>query len=104
MARHVFQIFSGIPATVQDNLLAHLPVRVFPRGSVLLREGEANDQVFLIGAGELAVWKGEPETPQGVRIATLAPGDHLWIARGQKHWVTWTAKDRPSVWLAVHFD
>ncbi|HEX8301989.1 hypothetical protein [Sphingomonas sp.] len=32
----------------------------------------------------------------------LAPGDHLLIAAGQKHWVTWTAKDRPTVWLAIH--
>lgn len=32
----------------------------------------------------------------------LGPGDHLLIAAGQKHWVTWTAKDRATVWLAVH--
>jgi len=32
----------------------------------------------------------------------LAPGDHLLIAGGRKHWVTWTAKDRATVWLAVH--
>jgi quercetin dioxygenase-like cupin family protein len=49
------------------------------------------------------------EGAAGLRIedsdeVTLHPGDHVWIARGQKHWVTWTAKDRPSVWLAVHLD
>jgi len=32
----------------------------------------------------------------------LEPGDHVRIAGGQKHWVTWTAKDRATVWLAVH--
>lgn len=32
----------------------------------------------------------------------LNPGDWLLIAAGQKHWVTWTAKDRPTVWLALH--
>lgn len=31
---------------------------------------------------------------------TLEPGDHLTIARGQRHWVTRTAS--PTVWLAVH--
>jgi quercetin dioxygenase-like cupin family protein len=41
---------------------------------------------------------------QGSQEATLGPGDYLWIGRGQKHWVTWTAKDRPTVWLAVHLD
>jgi len=33
---------------------------------------------------------------------TLEPGDHLLIAAGQKHWVTHTAKDRATVWLALH--
>lgn len=37
----------------------------------------------------------------GVEIA-LRPGDHLLIAAGQRHWVTWTARDRPTVWLAAH--
>ena len=43
----------------------------------------------------------------GIRIedsaeVRLAPGDHLFIARGRKHWVTFTDPDQPSVWLAVH--
>ncbi|TGX41663.1 cupin domain-containing protein [Sphingomonas naasensis] len=47
------------------------------------------------------------EGAAGLRIedsdeVSLRAGDHVWIARGQKHWVTWTAKDRPSVWLAIH--
>jgi len=45
----------------------------------------------------------------GIRIGNseetvLGPGDHLWIGRGERHWVTWTASDRPTVWLAVHLD
>jgi len=47
------------------------------------------------------------EGAAGIRIedsavVALAPGDHLLIEKGQKHWVTWTAKDRATVWLAVH--
>ena len=47
------------------------------------------------------------EGAAGMRIedsaeVRLAPGDHLLIAKGQKHWVTYTAKDRATVWLAVH--
>ena len=43
----------------------------------------------------------------GLRIedsaeAVLRPGDHILIQRGQQHWVTYTAKDEPTVWLAVH--
>ncbi|NYT40541.1 cupin domain-containing protein [Sphingomonas sp. R-74633] len=35
-------------------------------------------------------------------VVELAPGDHLLIEKGRKHWVAWTAKDRATVWLAVH--
>lgn len=47
------------------------------------------------------------EGAAGMRIedsaeVSLAPGDHLLIAAGHKHWVTWTAKDRATVWLALH--
>ncbi|MDQ0249844.1 cupin 2 domain-containing protein [Sphingomonas kyeonggiensis] len=47
------------------------------------------------------------EGAAGIRIedsavVALAPGDHLLIEKGQKHWVAWTAKDRATVWLAVH--
>lgn len=35
-------------------------------------------------------------------VVELGPGDHLLIEKGRKHWVAWTARDRPTVWLAVH--
>lgn len=43
----------------------------------------------------------------GIRIegsdeVRLEPGDYLTIAAGQKHWVTRTAKDCATVWLALH--
>jgi mannose-6-phosphate isomerase-like protein (cupin superfamily) len=49
------------------------------------------------------------EGAAGIRIedsavVELKPGDHLLIGKGQKHWVAWTAKDRPTVWLAMHLD
>ncbi len=39
---------------------------------------------------------------EGSEPVTLRPGDHLTIAGGQRHWVTFTAKGEPTVWLAVH--
>lgn len=35
-------------------------------------------------------------------VIALAPGDHVLIGKGQRHWVVWTAGDRATVWLAVH--
>jgi len=34
----------------------------------------------------------------------LHPGDYLNIPAHQKHRVTWTDPDRPSVWLAIHYE
>jgi quercetin dioxygenase-like cupin family protein len=33
----------------------------------------------------------------------LRPGDHVFIAAHRAHWVTRTAKDKPTIWLAIHF-
>jgi len=41
---------------------------------------------------------------EGHREAALKPGDHVLIAAGTPHWVTWTSKDVPTLWLALHFD
>ncbi len=47
------------------------------------------------------------EGAAGLRIedgaaVALAPGDHVLIGKGRRHWVTWTAPDRATVWLAMH--
>ncbi len=34
---------------------------------------------------------------------TLGPGDHLEIAAHRKHRVKWTAPERATLWLAVHY-
>ncbi|OSZ68197.1 cupin [Sphingomonas sp. IBVSS2] len=50
--------------------------------------------LLLEGAAGLRIEEGDE--------LVLHPGDHLLIAAGQRHWVTWTAGDRATVWLAVH--
>jgi cupin 2 domain-containing protein len=51
--------------------------------------------LLLAGAAGLRI-EGEAER-------TLRPGDHVLIAAHRPHWVTWTAKDEPTIWLAVHY-
>jgi cupin 2 domain-containing protein len=51
--------------------------------------------LLLAGAAGLRI-EGEAER-------TLRPGDHVLIAAHRPHWVTWTAKDEPTIWLAIHF-
>lgn len=48
--------------------------------------------------------QGAAQLDLGDRLVNLAPGDHLLIPAGQKHRVTQTAPDQPTVWQAVHID
>ena len=48
--------------------------------------------------------QGAAEIDLGDRKVALTPGDHLFIPAGQKHRVTLTAPDQPTIWLAVHLN
>ena len=70
-----------------------------------LREAVAPNPCGFLTCHVLDTARGCPAA--GMRIedsaeVRLSPGDHLFIAAGQPHWVTWTARDRATVWLAVH--
>ncbi len=51
--------------------------------------------VLLRGSAALRI-EGQNEVP-------LAPGDHILIPGGARHWVRRTDPDAPTLWLAVHF-
>ena len=51
--------------------------------------------LLLYGSAGLMIEAGEEHH--------LRPGDCLLIPANLCHWVTWTAKDTPTVWLAIHF-
>jgi mannose-6-phosphate isomerase-like protein (cupin superfamily) len=103
-----------------DNLLAKLPAakRAEAFTELLARPGIRVERIVSRGQAtpeeqpmvqDHDEWVLLLEGAAGLRIedsavVTLGPGDHVWIGRGQKHWVAWTAKDRPTVWLAVHID
>lgn len=56
-----------------------------------------HDEWVAVLSGAARLWiDGAGERP-------LGPGDHVLIPARRRHRVTWTAPDRPTVWLAVHF-
>ncbi len=56
-----------------------------------------HDEWVLLLRGSAGVWvDGEGEHD-------LHPGDHILIPARRSHRVTRTAKDEPTIWLAVHF-
>jgi cupin 2 domain-containing protein len=59
------------------------------------RQGHDEWVLLLAGSAGLRI-DGEGER-------NLRPGDHLLIPAHRSHWVTWTARDEPTIWLAMHF-
>jgi CRP-like cAMP-binding protein len=70
-----FDVFNNLPDAMVDKTIAALPSRTYQAGEVLLKEKQANNRIFLIESGELDVWKGEPNTPGGVKLVTLKEGN-----------------------------
>nr|WP_294809651.1 cupin domain-containing protein [uncultured Sphingomonas sp.] len=104
----VANLLTKLPAAKRAEAFTELLARPGIRVERIVSRGQATpeDEPMVQAQDE---WVLLLEGAAGLRIedsaeVTLGPGDHVWIAGGQKHWVTWTAKDRPSVWLAVHLD
>jgi uncharacterized cupin superfamily protein len=106
------------PKLKVDNLFDDLPdagqaeafTNLLARGDVRIERIVSHGQATPADAPMVQDWDEWVIVLQGaagIRVADsaeakLGPGDHLLIAAGQAHWVTWTARDRPTVWLAVH--
>lgn len=70
-----FDVFSNLPEAMVEETLAALPSRTDQTGEVLLKDKQVNNRNFLIEGGELDVWKGEPNTANGVKRVTLKAGN-----------------------------
>ncbi|GBD49153.1 cupin domain-containing protein [Methylopila sp. Yamaguchi] len=58
---------------------------------------QGHDEWVLVLAGSARIATAAGET-------ALSAGDHMLIPAGVAHRVTFTDPDRPTVWLAVHFE
>ncbi|TGX55229.1 cupin domain-containing protein [Sphingomonas gei] len=104
----VANLLTGLPPAGHAEAFTELLARPGIRVERIVSRGQSTPEDAPM-VQEQDEWVLLLEGAAGLRIedsdeVTLQAGDHVWIARGQKHWVTWTAKDRPSVWLAVHLD
>ncbi|MET0247333.1 MAG: cupin domain-containing protein [Sphingomonas sp.] len=104
----VANLLTKLPAAKPDEDFAELLTRPGFRLERIVSRGQATpaDEPMVQDRDE---WVLVLEGRAGLRVedsdeVQLGPGDHLRIEAGQKHWVTWTAKDRATVWLALHFD
>lgn len=104
----VANLLARLPAAKRAEAFTELLARPGIRVERIVSRGQATpEDAPMVQAQD--EWVLLLEGAAGLRIedsseVELRAGDHVWIARGQKHWVTWTARDRPTVWLAVHLD
>ena len=100
-------LFDDIPARTDEEVFTELLSRKDVRIERIVSNGQSTpadkphrqryDEWVLLLAGSAGLRvEGEAEH-------TLRRGDHVLIAAHRPHWVTWTAKDEPTIWLAIHF-
>ena len=103
----VTNLFDDIPAHAANEIFSEVLVRENVRIERIVstsqstpadqphRQGHDEWVLLLAGSAGLRI-EGEGERH-------LRPGDHVFIASHRAHWVTWTAKNEPTIWLALHF-
>jgi small-conductance mechanosensitive channel/CRP-like cAMP-binding protein len=106
-ARKAFELFSTVDlfAALEEEAVRRLALaaerRLFDRGEVLFREGEAGDSLFLVEFGSVGVYKGDPGTREGrLELAQLAAGaffGEMSLLTGEPRSATVIATDHTSV-------
>jgi cupin 2 domain-containing protein len=100
-------IFDGVPDRSADEIVTELLSHSGTRIERIVSTGQAtqpdapydqdHDEWVLLLTGAAGLWiEGEDDI-------TLRPGDCLTIRARQRHRVTWTAVDQPTIWFAIHF-
>ena len=102
-------LFSGIPGTIPDEQITTLLSTPNIRIERIVSRGHSSPPGFwydqdrpewvVVLAGSAAVLiEGE------AAARTLRSGDYLHIPAHARHRVEWTAKDEPTIWIAVHHE
>lgn len=68
-------LFQGIPLNGLSHLAEQGSERGFPAGSVLVRQGEPSDTMYVIVAGKVRVERSHPHLSEAVVLAELGPGE-----------------------------
>jgi cupin 2 domain-containing protein len=100
-------LFANLPVETKDEVFTELLSRPGARIERIVSNGQStpvdtpfnqdHDEWVLLLRGSASLWvEGDGEHD-------LHPGDHILIPARRTHRVTRTAKDEPTVWLAVHF-
>ena len=101
-------LFADIRPAEADEAFATLAERPGAVVERIVSTGQASPEGFWCDQ-DWTEWVVVLAGEAGLRIEgeaaprTLRPGDWLELPAGLRHRVDWTAADRPTVWLAVHW-
>lgn len=68
-------LYAGLDPAEVDRIVRAQPARSYVAGELVIAEGSANDRIFVVEAGEMAVWKGPVGATGGMKVAVLQEGD-----------------------------
>jgi len=99
-------LFDDLPCQADEELFTELLSRRGVRIERIVSTGQSTpagepcnqefDEWVLLVSGSAGLWiEGDGERE-------LHPGDYILIPAHRSHRVTWTAKDEPTVWVAIH--
>jgi len=89
----------SLPPRIVRELLPSIVTRVYPKGSVLIRQGDPGDSVFILEDGSVDI---VDERTGGRKIATLRAGDvfgEMALLTGEARTATAIATADAQVWL-----
>jgi MFS family permease len=93
-------IFAGLPASRMDSAIARADVRPVHAGDVVIREGDAPDQFYVITAGTFAVSQAASGGGEARHLRNLGPDDvfgEIGLLTGKPRSATVTAETDGTV-------
>jgi len=100
-------LFADIPEQASQELLSPLLDNPHCRIERIVSYGQSSPDGFWYNQNRdewVLLLQGSAELDVEGQTAKLVPGDHLLIRAGQKHRVTYTDQNQPTVWLAIHLN
>ena len=99
-------LFADLPEHADAELFTTLLKNPHCRIERILSYGQSSPEGFLYHQNWdewVLLLQGRAELDIEGQMVSLAPGDHVLIKTGQKHRVTHTDQNQPTVWLAINF-
>ncbi len=99
-------LLSNIPQSLPQELIETLASSSQVRIERIISQGHTSDPDFWYDQSShefVLLLQGQARLAFEDHTVDLNSGDYLTIKAHQKHRVTWTPPDHPTVWLAVHY-